>query len=140
VNKFEKVNYKTGQTGAPLITDNTLAHVEAKVTHEMDVGSHTIFVGEIVGSEVIKEGEPMTYAYYHQIKRGTTPKTAPTFRAEEKQHAASAQYQCSICGYVYEPEKGDPDGGIAPGTPFEDLPADWACPICGAGKDQFEKM
>jgi flavin reductase (DIM6/NTAB) family NADH-FMN oxidoreductase RutF/rubredoxin len=140
VNKFENVTYKTAQTGAPLITDNTLALVEAKVTQEMDVGTHTIFVGEIVNSEVIKEGEPMTYAYYHQVKRGTTPKTAPTFRGEEKKSAESEKYQCSICGYVYEPETGDPDGGIAPGTPFEDLPENWACPICGAGKDQFEKM
>ena len=50
------------------------------------------------------------------------------------------KYRCTICGYVYEPEKGDPDSGVAPGTPFEDLPADWVCPICGATKDQFEKL
>jgi Rubredoxin len=49
------------------------------------------------------------------------------------------KYTCSICGYVYDPEKGDPDSGIAPGTSFEDLPDDWVCPICGASKDDFEK-
>jgi len=80
INKFEKVNYKTGSTGAPLIIDNSLAVLEAKVKHQLEVGTHTLFVGEVVDSEVIKEGEPMTYAYYHQVKRGTTPKTAPTFR------------------------------------------------------------
>ena len=42
------------------------------------------------------------------------------------------------CGYVYDPAKGDPDGGIAPGTKWEDIPDDWACPVCGLGKDAFE--
>jgi rubredoxin len=47
------------------------------------------------------------------------------------------KYVCSSCGYVYDPDIGDPDNGIPPGTAFEDLPADWVCPICGVGKDQF---
>ena len=47
---------------------------------------------------------------------------------------------CIICQYVYDPEKGDPDSGIPPGTRFEDLPDDWACPECGVGKDQFEPL
>jgi hydroxylamine reductase len=50
------------------------------------------------------------------------------------------KYRCLVCGYVYNPEKGDPDGGIAPGTAFEDLPDDWICPVCGAGKNLFEPM
>jgi len=49
-------------------------------------------------------------------------------------------YECTVCGYVYDPEVGDPDGGIAPGTPFEDIPEDWVCPVCGAAKDQFEPV
>jgi rubredoxin len=49
------------------------------------------------------------------------------------------RYVCSVCGYVYDPEEGDPEYGIAPGTKFEDLPDDWVCPVCGATKDQFEK-
>jgi flavin reductase (DIM6/NTAB) family NADH-FMN oxidoreductase RutF/rubredoxin len=144
INKFEKVNYKTGSTGAPLITDNTVAVLEAEVKHQMEVGTHTLFVGEVVGSEILREGEPMTYAYYHEVKRGTTPKTAPTYRGEkEKDQASSPGYQCSICGYIYEQDKGDPDGGIPPGTPFEDIPHSWdswKCPLCGAGKDQFKKV
>jgi rubredoxin len=51
-----------------------------------------------------------------------------------------AKWQCVDCGYIYDPELGDPDGGIAPGTAFEDLPEDWECPDCGAPKDTFEKM
>jgi len=47
-------------------------------------------------------------------------------------------YECTVCGYVYDPDEGDPDNGIDPGTAFEDLPDDWVCPVCGASKDQFE--
>jgi len=50
------------------------------------------------------------------------------------------QYQCTICTYVYDPEVGDPESGIPPGTAFEDLPDDWVCPQCGSGKEVFEKM
>ena len=49
------------------------------------------------------------------------------------------KYRCSVCGYVYDPALGDPEGGIKPGVPFEELPADWVCPVCGATKDMFEK-
>ena len=48
-----------------------------------------------------------------------------------------AKYQCGPCGYVYDPEVGDSDNGIPAGTAFEDLPADWVCPICGVGKEEF---
>ena len=50
------------------------------------------------------------------------------------------KYQCGPCGYIYDLAEGDPDGGIAPGTPFTDLPDDWCCPICGVTKDMFEKI
>ncbi len=50
------------------------------------------------------------------------------------------KWKCTICGYIYDPEVGDPDGGIAPGTPFEQIPDDWVCPTCGASKDVFEKV
>jgi len=50
------------------------------------------------------------------------------------------KYQCTICGYIYDPEKGDPDSGAAPGTPFEKLPSDWVCPECGAAKSDFKEL
>lgn len=50
------------------------------------------------------------------------------------------RYECQVCGYVYDPAVGDPDNGVPPGTPFEGLPADWVCPVCGAAKDQFQKL
>ncbi|MBM3154678.1 MAG: High molecular weight rubredoxin [Chloroflexi bacterium] len=140
VDKFQGVNYKLGETNVPIVLENALAYFEARVLNHIQVGTHTIFVGELVGADVLKEGEPMTYAYYHQVKRGTTPKTAPSYVEKKKEEAPRMdKYECTVCGYVYDPELGDPDGGIKPGTPFEKLPDDWNCPVCGASKDQFEK-
>lgn len=48
------------------------------------------------------------------------------------------KYVCSVCGYIYDLAVGDPDAGIAPGTPFEDIPDDWVCPVCEVGKEDFE--
>ena len=141
IDKFKGIKHKTGITEVPIVTDHVLAYLETKVTRELNVGTHTIFVGEVVGAEVIKEGEPMTYAYYHQVKRGTTPKAAPSYVEEKKEGGAKMdKYKCTVCEYVYDPELGDPDGGVKPGTPFEKLPDDWTCPVCGAGKDEFEKI
>lgn len=50
------------------------------------------------------------------------------------------KWECTVCGYIYDPKVGDPDGGIAPGTPFEKIPDDWVCPECGVSKDMFEKV
>lgn len=141
LDKFKDVNYKLGESKAPIVLDHSLAYLEARVINQVDVGTHTIFIGELVGADVLKEGEPMTYAYYHQVKRGTTPKTAPSYIEERKEKVSKmAKYQCTVCGYVYDPELGDPDGGIKPGTPFEKIPDDWVCPVCGASKDQFEEI
>jgi rubredoxin len=51
-----------------------------------------------------------------------------------------SQYRCTICGYIYDPDNGEPDSDIPPGTAFETLPDDWKCPVCGAPKDAFEKI
>lgn len=140
VDKFEGVNYKTGSTGLPYLTENIIAYLEAEVIREVDAVTHDIFIGKVIGAEVLKEGTPMTYAYYHQAKRGGTPKNAPTFVEKESGGQNKMdKYVCSVCGYVYDPEAGDVEHSIPSGTPFEKLPEDWVCPVCGAGKDQFEK-
>ncbi len=51
-----------------------------------------------------------------------------------------SKYKCTVCGYIYDPSAGDPDGGVEPGTAFENLPDDWVCPVCGADKSAFEKV
>ncbi len=144
IDKLEGIGYKTGKTQAPVVTDNAVAYLEAQVTQELDVGTHTIFIGEVIDAEVISEEEVMTYAYYHEVKRGGTPKTAPSYIGEEKEEKAvvpgAPKYKCTVCNYIYDPELGDPDGGIKPGTPFEELPDDWVCPVCGAGKSDFERI
>jgi len=79
VDKLKDVNYKLGEAKAPIVLDHSLAYLEARVINQLDVGTHTIFIGKLVGADVLREGEPMTYAYYRQVKRGTTPKTAPSY-------------------------------------------------------------
>ncbi len=138
--KLAGISNKTGKTGAPLILDNTTAYLEARVTGQLDVGTHTIFVGEVVDGEVLNEKPNMTYEYYHQVKRGTTPKSAPSYVPEVKEKAPVVKYKCSVCGWVYDPAVGDPDGNIPPGTPFEAIPDTWQCPVCGAAKSDFEKI
>jgi flavin reductase (DIM6/NTAB) family NADH-FMN oxidoreductase RutF/rubredoxin len=140
INKFENVNTKLGETGVPIVLDNAIAYIEADVINQMDCGSHTIFVGQVRDCDILKEyEEPMTYAYYQEVKRGKAPKTAPTYQEAPKKDEKMDKYTCSVCGYTYDPGKGDPDSGVKPGTPFEDLPADWTCPVCGADKSKFEK-
>ncbi len=141
IDKLAGINHKLGQTRAPVVLDNVTSYLEAKVTKEMDVGTHTIFVGEIVDGDVINEKPCMTYDYYHLVKRGTTPKTAPSYVEEKKEEAPKmSKYKCSVCGWIYDPAAGDPDGGIAPGTPFEKIPDNWQCPMCGAAKSEFAKI
>lgn len=56
-----------------------------------------------------------------------------------KEEKLMSKYECTICGYVYDPEVGDPENGIAPETPFDELPEDWVCPLCGVGKEDFDE-
>ena len=141
INKFEGVSVKIGKTGVPYLTDYALSFIEAKVIQEFDANTHTVFVGEITDADILGEGLPMTYAYYQQVKKGSVPPAAPTYNVkEEEKGTVSEKYVCNVCGYVYDPAVGDPDGGIAPGTPFADIPDDWVCPVCGAGKNEFEKQ
>jgi ferric-chelate reductase [NAD(P)H] len=79
IDKFAKVQFKTGITGVPLVTEYALSVLEAKVIDQIDLGSHTIFVGEVVSSEVLQEGRPLTYQYYHENLKGKSPPNAPTF-------------------------------------------------------------
>jgi rubredoxin len=85
----------------------------------------------------------MTYEYYHKVKGGFSPKTAPTYYhavdKKVKEEIKMDKYICDVCGYIYDPGKGDPNNGIQPGTKFEDLPDDWVCPVCGASKKSFSK-
>ncbi|MEO0250312.1 MAG: rubredoxin [candidate division WOR-3 bacterium] len=145
--KFSDTKYITGKTGAPIVTENAVAWFDCRVTESVDVGTHTIFVGEVIDADVLSDAEPMTYAYYHQVKKGYSPPKAPTYQGEKEvskepsgDKALLKKYRCSVCGYIYDPEKGDPDGKIPAGTPFENLPDNWTCPVCGVTKDMFKPL
>lgn len=143
--KLSQVSHEIGPTGCPIVLDHALACMDVRVEATLDCGTHTVFVGEVVGARIIGTGKPMTYAYYREVLGGKTPPTAPTYRAaaaikprkQTKESPNMKKYVCDVCGYVYDPAVGDPDGGIDPGTAFEDLPDDWVCPDCGAGKEEF---
>ncbi len=140
--KFKGVNVTVLSSGCPVVLDHAIGYLEVRVTNSLDCGTHTLFLGEAEDSKVVKAGKPLTYEYYHQVKRGTTPETAPTFIREEGGKARLTplqKYRCVVCNYIYDPASGDPDGGVQPGTPFEKLPEAWVCPVCGAGKSEFVK-
>jgi len=147
IDKFKNVNFKLLATQVPIILDNTIGYLEADVINTIDAGTHTIFIGKITDAKLLTKESVMTYEYYHEVKGGYSPKSAPTYFSDidkktekKKEDVKMDKYVCTVCGYIYDPAKGDPDSGIAAGTAFEDIPNDWVCPICGAGKDAFEKQ
>lgn len=79
IDKFDGVGYKVGETGAPVVLDNAVAYLEARVTHQLEVGTHTIFVAEVANADVISNEACLTYDHYHQVKRGHTPRAAATY-------------------------------------------------------------
>jgi flavin reductase (DIM6/NTAB) family NADH-FMN oxidoreductase RutF/rubredoxin len=146
IDKFAGVKIINALGGSPVLTEHCIGYLECNLRQEVDVGTHTLFIGELFDAEVLKKDKPMTYAYYHKVKKGTAPKTAPTYRGSEEEIVAGTgnqdtaqKYRCQICGYLYDPTKGDIPHNIKPGTVFEDLPSEWRCPVCGAPKDRFIK-
>ena len=81
--KFAKVEFREGITGCPLVTEHALSCLEAEVFEEIDLGSHTVFIGNVVNSEVLTTGRPLTYRYYHENLKGKPSKNAPTYTPEE---------------------------------------------------------
>lgn len=147
IDKFSTREHLLTPSGCPCPKEHILSWMELQVESEVEVDTHTLFIGRLVNCMVTGEGIPMTYNYYQEVLRGRTPPTAPSFKAPQtvcdtqdiskEEETRMKKYVCNVCGYVYDPEVGDPDGGIAPGTAFEDIPDDWVCPVCGVGKDQF---
>lgn len=120
-NKFEKVESKRDKNGILYPISNIVSYFSVKVVQKVDLGTHVMFIGEVEEAEVVSEKEVMTYAYYHQVKNGSTPKNAPSFQEKTEKSG----WRCTICGYIYE---GDP------------LPEDYVCPLCGAPASLFEKI
>jgi ferric-chelate reductase [NAD(P)H] len=79
VDKLAHIAFKQGVTGCPLLSEHALSVLEAEVFNQIDLGTHTIFIGNVVNSEVLKAGRPLTYHYYHETLKGKSPPNAPTF-------------------------------------------------------------
>lgn len=144
IDKFADTKYELGKTEVPIVKDYSIGCVEGRVIDKVDVGTHTVFIANIEDAMLFGKQEPMTYEYYHKVKGGYSPKTAPTYykemdKAEKKEEKNMDKYVCDVCGYIYDPELGDPDNGVPAGTAFEDVPDDWVCPVCGAPKTSFSK-
>jgi len=158
IDKFNGINTITSKTGAPIVLDSSVAWFDCKVVSYVDLGSHYLIIGEVLDAEVISDDEPLTYQHYRDKYKMYSPKNSPTFiekslldaefsasvgeeNEPEHEHIFDGEsYVCVICGFTYNPEEGDPSMGIPAGTPFEDLPDDYKCPICNAGKEYFKKV
>ncbi|MFA6829294.1 MAG: flavin reductase [Bacilli bacterium] len=129
IDKFQSIPYKMID-GLPII-DDAIAYFILDVNQEAETSTHTLFIGEVKDCEVLSDNKEMTYDYYHQIKKGSSPKNAPTFQETKKPITEEGKklhhFRCLVCGYIQE-------------TEAEELPDDYTCPLCGASKDMFEKI
>jgi len=135
MNKMTDVKVIFKETNVPIVLDSSLAFFECKLVDVFDVGTHWIFIGELVSAEIVDDtGEPLTYAYYREVKKGFSPKNAPTYIDQSKietktENAMSKKFKCPICGYIYDEAEEK--------VKFSDLPDDWVCPVCGSEKSEF---
>jgi flavin reductase (DIM6/NTAB) family NADH-FMN oxidoreductase RutF/rubredoxin len=158
INKFSGINYLKGTSGSPVVIDSAVAWFDCKVVKSVDLGTHYLVIGEVLDSDIVSDEEPLTYQYYREKYKMFSPKNSPTYIekseledevqsiiVEEKSNETDVtyfdgkRYICAICGFVYDPDEGDPTMGIAPGTPFEQLPESYRCPICNAEKEYFSE-
>ena len=132
VNKFDGIAYETVE-GMPVVKDSC-GYVVCKVIDRMETATHTVFLGEVVEGDVYEgAGDAMTYAYYHKVVKGKSPKNAPTYLPDAgdasadsggcKKDSGIRKWVCQVCGYVYE---------------GEELPADFICPVCKQGADKLK--
>lgn len=131
VDKFEGLEVaKRSENGVMYITEGANAMISVKVSKTVDVGSHTIFIGEVTEEQIFSDTPSCTYTYYQNNVK-PKPKKAPV---------GKKAWVCTVCGYIYDPEAGEPNNGILAGTDFEDLPTDYVCPICKHGAEVFKLM
>ena len=135
IDKFQETETRVDEAGVPYVVEHAVAHFCVKVKQTMDLGTHLYIMGEVVESAVLSPKEPMTYAYYHQVKGGKTPPKASSYeqpenaqeQKEESEGAAARTFawRCTICGHIEY---------------VDELPDDFVCPVCGVGKELFERI
>lgn len=119
--KYDGLPHGVDTQGIWYPSEGASAIFSCKVLDKLDLDTHVMFVGEAVEATALSTDPVMTYDYYHKIKRGLTPPTAPSYKKPEEKHG----WRCKICGYIHE---GD------------ELPADFICPICKKDASFFEKI
>ena len=132
INKFENVDYEMIDD-LPIVKENTCGYIIAEYIDLVECNTHDVIIAKVLSTKKELDTKPMTYQYYHENLKGTSPKNAPTYVEEKPEEASNiSKYRCQLCGYIYDDAKEE--------VKFEDLPEDWKCPLCGATKDQFEKI
>jgi len=135
IDKLEGMSVKYSKTGVPIVLNDSIAFFEFKIIQTIDIGTHLMFIGDLVQAEMIDgTKEPITYQYYRQVYKGFAPKNAPTYidksKFEKKVNIDnSKKYQCCVCGHIYDE--------ALEAIKFSDLPDDWVCPLCGTTKSDF---
>ena len=123
--KFDGINFK--EISEIPVLENTCGYMVCKVIDTMETSTHTIFLGEVINADDYSEENAMTYKYYHENLKGSSPKNAPTYEetsiSQVDKDSKKSKWKCSICGYIHE---------------ADELPDDFKCPICGVGKEYFE--
>ena len=126
--KFAEVSFAKTSSGLPYINEGVTGFLQCKVINSVENFTHTIFIAEVTEAEVLSQETPMTYAYYHNVIKGKTPKNASSYMGETSSNEEKeAGYVCGVCGWVYPDSKEE----------FEKLPDDFVCPICKAAKSEF---
>lgn len=127
--KFSGFPTTLDKNGVPYVTSYAAAVFSCRVEKQVDLGTHILFIGDVTEAKKLIEGELLTYGYYHAVKKGGTPKNAPSYKGDlsEKPEAPAEKttWRCKICGYIVE---------------AEELPPDYTCPICRQPVSAFEKV
>ena len=123
--KFDGINFK--EISEIPVLENTCGYMVCKVIDTMETSTHTIFLGEVIEADDYSTENAMTYKYYHENLKGSSPKNAPTYEetsiSQVDKDSKKSKWKCSICGYIYE---------------ADELPDDFKCPLCGVGREYFE--
>jgi len=135
IDKMAGLEIKYGESGVAIVMNESIAFLECKVVQTIDVGTHWMFIGELMNAELLDDTiEALTYLYYREVKKGFSPKNAPTYIDKSKLTSKSSlnsskKYKCPVCGYIYDE--------TIETIKFADLPEDWVCPVCGDEKSDF---
>ncbi len=117
--KFSTVPHEEIE-GIPILSESICGYLVCKLIQVVDVGTHDIFIAQVVDTKKLEDSSPMTYQYYHEVIKGKAPKKAPTY---EEEKVGDDAWICDVCGYVHQGE----------------LPEDFRCPICGMDASHFKK-